>query len=558
MPTQGQGRASDETRRQRNAIVAETTIRRMHLRALEPYPGAHEPWQLQCKRCDATFSRAWKVLSRGSGCSACAAKKRIAADKAARTKAALADMKAAGFKPLDPYPGADFAWRSKCLSCGAIVSPKLNAVRHGTGCLQCATKRRGLKRRLPETEARRILANAMLQPIDGIPYPGATKQWPCTCMLCGLIVKPRVTNVRKQHGGCKRCAMLEGGVGFDVWSPAVIYLIAHDELGALKVGITSTNATAPRITIHRANGWRVIRVWETGTGQQAVYVESAILRWWRDELRLRPYCREGDMPQGGFTETVDATKVRASDVSRHITKALAQAVDLPPLPDRDETKAFRRKRCPVVYASGSQCRRKAAIGPYCENHATRIQLYGDPLKGPNSRGSHCLVLVDGEPCGKPVRSRDMCSVHYERWYTHGDPDKMLRPTPGTRSATCLVEVDGAACGRKIIAFEMCTKHYAHWKRHGDPLGGYFENPGQPCSVIEDGTPCPRLATSRGMCHKHYNRTMKYGDPLTTKRLPPDKRPKECQQTVDGRPCGRKVVSYGLCDMHRKRARKTSP
>ncbi|MFD9503034.1 hypothetical protein [Streptomyces sp. NPDC060035] len=51
----------------------------------------------------------------------------------------MADMKSAGFTPLEPYQNVSTAWTSLCNSCGTIVSPKLNNVRtRGRRCQRCA------------------------------------------------------------------------------------------------------------------------------------------------------------------------------------------------------------------------------------------------------------------------------------------------------------------------------------------------------------------------------------------------------------------------------------
>jgi hypothetical protein len=52
---------------------------------------------------------------------------------------AAADMRRAGFEPLEPYPGAGRVWRCRCVQCGNEVTPKLNKIRQGEGgCRHCA------------------------------------------------------------------------------------------------------------------------------------------------------------------------------------------------------------------------------------------------------------------------------------------------------------------------------------------------------------------------------------------------------------------------------------
>ncbi len=47
-------------------------------------------------------------------------------------------MRAAGLEPLDPFPGVVKPWRCRCTVCGNEVSPRLEAIRNGTGCRFCA------------------------------------------------------------------------------------------------------------------------------------------------------------------------------------------------------------------------------------------------------------------------------------------------------------------------------------------------------------------------------------------------------------------------------------
>jgi len=42
----------------------------------------------------------------------------------------------------------------------------------------------------------------------------------------------------------------------------------------------------------------------------------------------------------------------------------------------------------------------------------------------------CPIVEDGLRCGKPVRTRDWCGMHYERWRKHGDP--LIVVTPRSR------------------------------------------------------------------------------------------------------------------------------
>lgn len=70
-------------------------------------------------------------------------------------------------------------------------------------------------------------------------------------------------------------------------------------------------------------------------------------------------------------------------------------------------------------------------------------------------------------CDAPVRviSRQLCRLHYDRWYRFGDPEASLtRRAPGL-NGSC--EVSG--CTVKAIASGYCPAHYQRNKRHGGVL-----------------------------------------------------------------------------------------
>lgn len=53
-------------------------------------------------------------------------------------------------------------------------------------------------------------------------------------------------------------------------------------------------------------------------GEQAVATETAILQSWRVELGLPVYLGKLDMPQGGWTETVDLMEIDLAETIRVI------------------------------------------------------------------------------------------------------------------------------------------------------------------------------------------------------------------------------------------------
>lgn len=57
-------------------------------------------------------------------------------------------------------------------------------------------------------------------------------------------------------------------------------------------------------------------------------------------------------------------------------------------------------------------------------------------------------------------------MHYQRWFNHGDPEKLLR-VPGqrrTQSEICQIP----SCERRSDAHSYCAAHYARLRKLGDP------------------------------------------------------------------------------------------
>jgi len=71
------------------------------------------------------------------------------------------------------------------------------------------------------------------------------------------------------------------------------------------------------------------------------------------------------------------------------------------------------------------------------------------------------------------------------------------------------------CEEDTYVRGWCTMHYSRWYRHGNPLPRVPKrivqsNKGKTCSAVD----CKRLAISRGFCQMHYVRWKHYGDPAT--------------------------------------------
>ena len=122
------------------------------------------------------------------GCPRC---RRLAQSERQRGPAAeaIADFRAIGLEPLEPYVNVMTPWRSQCRNCGREVTPLLNNIRKGQGgCGWCAGKR------LDAEEAVALMRAASLEPL--VAYPGHHEPWPCRCLRCGPDRQPPL---RRSH-----------------------------------------------------------------------------------------------------------------------------------------------------------------------------------------------------------------------------------------------------------------------------------------------------------------------------------------------------------------------
>jgi hypothetical protein len=103
--------------------------------------------------------------------------------------------------------------------------------------------------------------------------------------------------------GCAKCA----DSSFNFLEPAIIYLITNSSLGAHKIGISG--ASKKRVEQHRREGWELYKTMLLNTGEQVYGIEQEIFEWLRDTFGLTAFLSKEQMPQGGYTETVDASEI---------------------------------------------------------------------------------------------------------------------------------------------------------------------------------------------------------------------------------------------------------
>jgi hypothetical protein len=312
------GNRSSSEKQLGDPLIAEADMRAAGIEPNEPYPGSRTSWRGECMRCHRPVAPKLTDIRNGrGGCWHCGTKKRGIARRN-DSAAAVQVMLDAGLKPLEPYTTSNVPWKCRCMDCGQIVTPICNNVkRRGSGCGYCAG-------RIVDTEeAAAFMRSVGAEPCE--PYPGSHVPWRCVCTACGTKISPHYANARRGSGVCQSCAIH----GMSFGDPAVVYLLRHEDLEALKVGIASRVSRTDRIAQHAFKGWKTIGSWSTPTGFHAAAVELGVLNWWRNELGAPVALTKRDMPQGGYTETVSELHVDLAETLAKIESAVAAANQVP-------------------------------------------------------------------------------------------------------------------------------------------------------------------------------------------------------------------------------------
>jgi Zn finger protein HypA/HybF involved in hydrogenase expression len=286
-------------------LVVDEILQRLpefHLKPLEPFTSYHTPWRCECTECNREVTPTWGHLMSGrNGCAYCSGKRVDPDEVAALLKSRL-------LIPLVPYPGANTPWACRCGTCGNEVRPRYADLKRQSGCVYCA----GIATK-PEDAVRKMQA-VDLEP--KAPYPGANKPWECQCLKCGNTVRPHYTSVQQGRRGCRFCA--ESGI--DYTAPGYLYVITNPGQQAHKVGIANFAEAAyeDRVERHIRHGWEPYKATIFDSTETAFRTEQATLSWLRKTRRLPPKLGRAAMPQGGWTETVDATEIELETIWKQV------------------------------------------------------------------------------------------------------------------------------------------------------------------------------------------------------------------------------------------------
>jgi hypothetical protein len=101
---------------------------------------------------------------------------------------------------------------------------------------------------------------------------------------------------------------------------AVLYVLYNPVYKAVKIGISDISGR--RFKAHRTKGWILIKYWHFFERDKARAVESLVLNTLRG--RYGHFLDKEDMPQSGYTETFDASKISRKALIRMVNKAIKE------------------------------------------------------------------------------------------------------------------------------------------------------------------------------------------------------------------------------------------
>jgi hypothetical protein len=101
----------------------------------------------------------------------------------------------------------------------------------------------------------------------------------------------------------------------------LLYILYSPIHKAVKIGISDVSGR--RFASHRTKGWILIKYWWFSERDQARAIETVVVQTLTN--RYGHYLSKEDMPQGGYTETFDASKVTRRGLIRMVNKAIKQS-----------------------------------------------------------------------------------------------------------------------------------------------------------------------------------------------------------------------------------------
>jgi hypothetical protein len=98
----------------------------------------------------------------------------------------------------------------------------------------------------------------------------------------------------------------------------LLYILYSPVYKAVKIGISDVSGR--RFASHRTKGWILIKYWAFSERDKARAVETIVVQTLTN--RYGHYLSKEDMPQGGYTETFDASKITRRGLIRMVNRAI--------------------------------------------------------------------------------------------------------------------------------------------------------------------------------------------------------------------------------------------
>ena len=98
----------------------------------------------------------------------------------------------------------------------------------------------------------------------------------------------------------------------------LLYILYSPLYKAVKIGISDVSGR--RFASHRTKGWILIKYWWFSERDKARTVESLVVQTLTK--KYGNFLDKADMPQGGYTETFDASKVTRRGLIRMVNRAI--------------------------------------------------------------------------------------------------------------------------------------------------------------------------------------------------------------------------------------------
>jgi len=98
----------------------------------------------------------------------------------------------------------------------------------------------------------------------------------------------------------------------------LLYILYSPIHKAIKIGIS--DISGKRFASHKTKGWILIKYWWFSERDKARAVESIVVKTLTN--KHGSFLDKEDMPQGGYTETFDASKITRKGLIRMVNKAI--------------------------------------------------------------------------------------------------------------------------------------------------------------------------------------------------------------------------------------------